>query len=172
MPYNDEQELRDRLVFLSNRDAWDLTNLLETAHRRVKSKFGKHIQERLKQYVKNQKIFVLSFPDIFQVDKVYYDNEEIDSTNYTVNQEDGTIEFTQDFADDYLDYYKDYMLNVYYVPKVYKDLELYYTMQEIVSLNMVETNDSEETNRLQQLNTTIKSITNDLLRSMPNVSRK
>ena len=172
MTYNNEQELRDRLVFLSNRDAWDLTNLLETAHRRVKSKFGRNIQETVTQHVKNQRLFVLSFPDIFQVNKVYYNNEEIDSSNYTVDAEDGTIEFSEDFANDYLNYHKKYKLTVYYVPKVYKDLELYYAMQEIVSLNMVETNDSEETNRLQQLNTTIKSITNDLLRSMPNVTRK
>lgn len=172
MTYNTEKELKDRLQFLSNRDAWDLSSLLDTAHRRVKSKFGRNIQEKLSQQVENQKEFPLNFPDIFQVDKVYYNNEKVDPSNYSLDSEDGVIGFTQDFADSYLSLYKDYKLVVYYVPKVYKDLELYYAMQEIVALNMVETNDQQETNRLQQLNTTIRQMTNDLLKSMPPVSQK
>ena len=172
MPYNDERELRERLQFLSNRDAWDLANILETAHRRVKSKYGRYIQEPLKQQVEDQKEFDLSFPDIFEFIKVYYNDEKVDAADYTVDKETGTITFTDSFADDKLKLRYNPWLVVYYTPKVYKDLEIFYAMQEIVSMNMVQTNDQDETNRLSQLNTTIRRIESDIIRSMPRYSLK
>lgn len=180
MTYNSTRELQDRLTFLSNRDAWDLKGLLETAHRRVKSKFGREIQQKLHQEVENQKEFKLNFSELLEFNRVQYNeytpikyrNEEVDPGNYSVDLDEGIITFEDSFANDKLNLYQDYRLVVYYVPQVFKDLELYYAMQEVVGMNMVETNDQETTNRLQQLNGIIKSVVSDIQRSMPPFIRK
>ena len=169
--FNDEEELKRRLTFLSNRDAWELTSVLESAHRRVKGKFGRSIEERLKQRHKDQTKFVLRFEDIFSFEKVIINQEEIESSKYDIDKENGTIEFTDDDIINNLRLYKDNKIIVYYVPNVYKDLEIYYAMEEIVALNMVETNDTELTNRHSQIRNTIKTIIADINRSMPPVSR-
>ena len=165
--WNSEDELRARLTFLSNRDAWELTDILQMAHRRVKSKFGTEVEERLYPNYEDQKKFKLSFSNLLEFKEAQIYDKLIDEEDYSVDNENGEITFTESYASDKLSESSRYRLVVRYIPVIFKDLELYFAMEEILSLNMVQTNDEQQTNRFEQVRNAIRDIVKDVNRSMP-----
>jgi hypothetical protein len=163
--YNTEKDLRERLAFLGNADSWNLTDILGTAHRRVLTVFGREIHERLLPVLEGQTSFRLSFDELISLSQVTLFDKLVDPQYYTVNLEEGLIVFNSNWAGQNLKGH--YRLVVEYVPKIYKDMELLYAIEEVLELSTVQTNDQEENVRLEQVKRRINKMSKEINRLMP-----
>ena len=166
--WNDEQTLRNRILFLGDDDTWDLNSILEQANRRVKTVFGSKVQETLRKVYENQRIFYTKFPNIHCLKTVYLNDKVVDNENYeTLDTEtsdnDFYIEFTETYADANLN--RPFNLVIEYVPTVFKDLELQFAIEEILTWTSVQSNDENENTRL----TNAKSRSNKLIKEIKNL---
>lgn len=164
--FNSDDELREELKFLSNPDSWNLLDVLNRANRRVASRVGRVVNERLKFDFEGQKEFDLSFRDVLEVKKVFLNNEVVSDDDYDVV--DGVVVFSDGFAGSLNVRSR---LNVVYVPMIFKDLELHYAVVEVLSRAVVQLNDEEQNVRLNQAKSFVNALLRDISRGMPVVDR-
>lgn len=164
--FNEESDLRAQLTFLNGADNWDLNNILQSANRRVSSRFGREIEERLRPETVDGREFYLSFNELRSFSRLVLDDELVPEAEYTVDTDYGTVTITQSYFDKHMKGLG-YRLNAFYVPEAYADLELLYALERILSLTTVQTNDEMTNNRLEQVRRDCEDVTKEILSNTP-----
>jgi len=153
-PFNDDEDLRQRLSFLGpNQSQWGLSQKLMDATLEMETMVGRQVEEELQPTVEDQTDFSLAYSNLHEVIKVeiqsFHDGYEqtVDSSNYTVTKDptrdDPTnISFDSTWAEDNL-FNNDYRLRVYYVPELYKRLELRLAELDLTVLSSIQTGDEQ-----------------------------
>lgn len=173
--WNETEKLKNRLRFLGNPETLPLSDMLEEANRRVKTLFGHRVEETLKIRNTEQQKFFFSFPDIHRFIKAELNDQEIDASNYTIElgeqkDEEAYIEFTSDYATNNLD--QTYMnLIVEYVPLVFVDMELQLAIEEVLTWSSIQTNEENETVRLENAKKRVNELSKEIKSRMPPKNR-
>lgn len=153
-PLNEPDELESRLGFLGpNQDQWDLEDRLLDATLEMEGMVGRKVEEQLLPTTKDQSDFSLAYSNIHEVIRVEIlthptgQEEIVDSSNYTVTKKPSradptNISFNQTWAEDNL-HGNDYRLRVYYIPELYKRLELRLAELDITVLSSIQTGDEQ-----------------------------
>lgn len=108
--------------------AWDKAEVQETiemAHRELLNNVGVYQIDRMfGHYEDDVAIYYLSHGAILELLKIRHNSDTVDSSDYTVEPRAGTVTFDSDYditAGDSLEFW--------YVPRIYRDLELLYTLR-------------------------------------------
>jgi len=155
-----EQELRQFGVEYND---LDYNRKLRQANNRLSTLVGTQFVELFTVQFEDVQEQDLDFQNLESFDKVIdaSNNEVIDDSNYSVDLTTGKVTFDQSFVDDEL--YEGLTLKFYYVPSLFKDLELYIAVRNIMETEVVSTGTEEiqgtQTNRL---NDRISGIVNDI----------
>jgi len=129
-------------------DEADLQTILEEAHQQMQSKVGRNFVEtqRIKKQASNGDLvntIDLKFAPIFEVDEILLRRHEvIDSSNYTVDKEEGRITIDQNFVDDEL--FQGMILRIEYKPQTFKQIELWRAVEIAKNQDIVQLEDSEQ----------------------------
>jgi len=136
----------------------DLNSELDEAYRKLQARCGKHYIQNL--MVKNTDVteYELDFDGVESFDKVVREDEEteVSSDNYT--QSNGVITFDSTWMDD--EVMEEDVLDLFYVPSVFKDLELLYACISILSYVKEASSDEVTKNTLQGFKETTKELEN------------
>jgi len=137
--YSRPEDVRLKLRWIS--EEYDYTDtelqyLIEEAHRKLVLDVGQYIKHvDYGHYDDEDKTYYLPHGELISFNKIYKNGEEVDESNYTVDYDKGMVTFAASFNI----YYRD-VLEFWYVPYVYKDLEVLYAVRSIISANYVDTN--------------------------------
>jgi len=176
MPLNDDSELTDRLDFLGpNTEQSKLSSVLDSANRQMISYVGRDIEEKLRPTVEDQRTFQLAFnqvQDVRQVELQTHRNgqpEVVDAANYTVTKSPAEIEFDQGWAESNL-YGNDYRLRVFYVPSLFKEVELMLALEEVMNLSSIQTGDEEKQVMFERYQSRRQELVRSINRTAHNIS--
>lgn len=139
MIYARPQDVRRKLRFTGEEFTdVDLQDELEEANRKIPRNFRERIKVMDYEEEEEKKTWNLTFSPILEVDKVLKNTsggrETIDSDNYSLNSEEGSITFDSSFD-------RGIVLLISYIPEIYKDLEVLYACESILTMNLVTTSD-------------------------------
>ena len=150
MSFNTEDDIKSRLKFLgSNMDQYDLSQILTTGNRKLKSAVGRKVEEELRLDRREQLVFDLAFTEIESVENVDFRDEKVPENEYTINKEKGEIEFNEDWAkSNYL--HSDYRPVIEYVPTIFEELELMFALEEVMNLANIQTSSDERQAMFEQ----------------------
>lgn len=170
--FNDSDDLEKRLKFLGpNTDKWELEEILESAHRKMRSKVGRTIEEELRLERREQTVFDLAFPEVFEVSEVDWRDESVDSDNYTVTKEPASIEFDNSWAQSNYIHSEDRPV-VEYTPSIFKELELMLALEEIMNLSSIQTGDDETQAMFEQYRERRKELVKTINRKSQNLTSR
>lgn len=124
----------------------DLQEVLEEAHRDMEVQVGRHIQEEVTVTTLDSdgnvpSKYVLDLRPIFKVDRVQVGDVRLQDGDYTVNKEEGTIEIDSDVVNEYLE--KGRSFTVFYVPKHFKDLEVWLAVTILRNQEVIQVEDDQ-----------------------------
>lgn len=134
----------------------DFDRKLRFANQRRVSHVGKKFIETKTIEFEDETTVSLEFAELISFDKVADIDGVIDASNYTVNEDEATVDFNQDFGDD--NFYEGYELEFYFVPKIFKQLEIFIAMRNILETEYVQTPDEVNNTVVSNLNDRIMSI--------------
>jgi len=123
----------------------DLQETLEEAHREMEGQVGRHIQESVTVKTLNQDeevptLYRLDLRPVFKVERVIINDKRISDGNYTVNKSEGTIELDRETADMLR---KGASFTVQYVPKHFKDLEVWIAVTILRNQEVIQVEDDQ-----------------------------
>lgn len=95
----------------------------------------------------NKRVFSFHFLPLISFDKVFHNREEVDSSNYTIDLSAGTISFTSSWQSDNLDVGDE--ITFVYTPEIYKDIEVWIAMTNILKLTMIQTGSDVDNTRME-----------------------
>lgn len=103
----------------------ELQETIEMAHRELINNMGAYQIERTFGHYEadTNLVYYLPHGSVFQVLRVIQNGETVDTEDYTVEPRAGTITFDSDIVD------SNDNLEFWYIPTVYRDLELLYTLR-------------------------------------------
>lgn len=158
-----EQDLKDELR--SSGDEYndlEFNRYLRQANDRLASMVGRQFIETKQINFEEEQDVKLDFPALDSFDKVenVADNEIIDDANYTVDNTTATVTFDQSYVDD--SFFEGLVLKFYYVPRVFKQLELYIATRHILEQETVVTGDEITGTQTDRLNQRITGMVNDI----------
>jgi len=121
-----------------------LQDAVESAARRRISRVGKYFHEQLTVRDESRTVFDLEFAPVLDIDRVVElpEEEEVENSNYSLNQDEGTLEFDSGYADDQL--FNGATYRVIYTPKIFKDLETQLGFKAILNRSSVVTEDESQ----------------------------
>lgn len=164
-PFNDKDDIEKRLSFLSRSFGSDeLTDVLETAHRKLDSMVGRNVQEELRPDRIEQETYKLAFSELDKLVLVDQNDETVDSDNYTVDQTTGEIVFDSSYVDDEM-HNSYWSATAVYVPTIFKDLELYLALKEVLNLVAVQTQDDDVQLKFEQWKSQVKELKRSINRT-------
>lgn len=145
----------------------DIQGQLEEAHRRLEASTGRFFEERriLRELNSDDEIprkQRLSLRPVYEVIEVLHYDTRVDDADYTVLSEDGAIDFTEGFRDENLDTLD--RLTFRYVPTVYRDLEVWIAVEQLLSEDLIALPDD-------QISTLRREATRQIMRKKKYVSR-
>ena len=122
MTYNRIQSVRDRLDLSKEiiRDE-EIQEEIHRANRMLKSKVGRYMVERYIVTDTDENTINLKHSEIIEVVKIRKNGEDIDSSNYSVDIDEGVITFSN------ITFWFRDVIEVFYIPRIFADLELLYT---------------------------------------------
>jgi len=146
--YAAPQDVKDKIGYTDDQttDA-DLQSYIEEAHRTLEMRVGREfLEETMITEVRRDSSEVptdysFELRPVLSVDRVYVNDEIIDSSNYTIEKQDGVISFTSQFRDEELDIGD--VIQVETVPKQFKDLEVWYAISAMYAANVIQTDDDQ-----------------------------
>jgi len=167
MSYADPSDLKGKFRSLGERfTSVDIQKELDEANRRVHSNIGKHlIDVRYRDRGKDK--YDLDFGQILEFKKILFEDGLVNSDAYTVDEEEGTVEFNEDVLEEM---YMGGQIEFYYVPERFKDLELTYAIEQILELTSTEMGDELKATKTEKLAERIKHM-EDRLKSRGNTFR-
>lgn len=135
----------------------DFKQELRTANNRVDLAVGRKFVERVRIEFESKTDVTLAFGALESFDKVFNPSEDdiVDSSNYSVTTDTGTVSFDQSFVDD--NFYDGLVLKFFYTPTPFKTLERLYAAQQIYESEVVVTADEVKDTLLQRINQRINS---------------
>lgn len=134
----------------------DFDRKLRFANQRRVSHVGKQFIESKTIQFEDETSVSLEFAQLISFDKVADQDGVIDSSNYTVNEEEATVDFEQDYVDQ--NFHDGYQLRFYHVPRIFKQLEIFIAMRNILETEYVQTPDEVNNTVVSNLNTRIMTI--------------
>lgn len=152
MTYNRIQDVRDRLDLSEEiiRDE-EIQQEMERANRTMKAKVGRYVVERFIVTDTDENTINLKHSEIISVEKIRKNGDDVSSSNYSVNTSTGVITFTSDETF----YYRD-VVEVYYIPRIFADLELLYTELFLLTHRNILTDSDVKQARIDQIKELIK----------------
>lgn len=154
---NDTQELEDELRSSgSEYNDLDFDRKLRQANDRLVSMVGRRFVEVKRIQYEDETTIDLDFNALESFDKVVLNNEIVDNSNYTANLNDATIDFNQSYVDD--NFQEGTELKFYHVPSIFRTLELYIAVRNILETETVVTNDEVTNTQTQKLNQRIQAM--------------
>lgn len=162
MALNDTSDLEDELR--GSGDEYtdlDLNRYLRQANQKLAGMVGTQFIDSQLVRIKDQKDIQLAFNSLESFDKVVnQDMEVVDDSNYTVDLTTGVVSFTQSYADENID--RGTMFEFYYIPSLFKLLELKQAQELILSQETVVTSDEVTNTQVQRLEETIYQLMKDI----------
>lgn len=159
MALNDTDDLRDELQNVGeNFDINFLNKRLDEANRKLAGGVGRTFQDNILVEDNDQEDFNLAWDELESFDRVRDDDSEVDSSNYTEDLSAGTVSFTTSYAEDNIA--ENEVIEFYYTPKIFKDLELMYAVQRTLRISNIVTGDGEEPARVERLKEDINELEN------------
>lgn len=153
MALNETQDLENELrASGSEYTDLDFNRKLQQANERLTSLVGRRFIERKTIRFEDEQVVDLDFQNLESFDKVYNvsDDDIVDSSNYTEDLSNGTVDFDQSYVDD--NFFEGLTLVFYYTPSSFKTLELDLAKRNILELETVVTGDEVTNTRVQRLN--------------------
>lgn len=164
-PFNGKDDIEKRLSFLSRSFGSDeLTDVLETAHRKLDSMVGRNVQEELRPDRVEQETYRLAFSEIEKLVLVDQNDEAVDSSNFEVDETTGEITFDSDYVEQEM-HRKYWSATAVYVPTVFKDLELYLALKEVLNLVAVQTQDDDVQLKFEQWKNQVEELKKSINRT-------
>jgi len=158
--FNNPQTLQSKLGYTD--DSYgesDLQEVIEKAHRRLETLVGRkqtdvirfHERDKDGDYILEKD---LQMRPILEFSHVTTGNTRVDPSVYEVDEETGTITFTQEFADDYVGAQglgvRRTEAEAVYVPKHYKDLEYWLAVKEMLAGSIVQIDEDQTNTTVEQ----------------------
>ena len=167
--WNAEDDLKSNLGFVSGLDAWNLSDVLVRANRKVTSRFGNRVEQRLYADFGKQRVYDINFFDVIKKEgfNVFLNDLLVSDDDYEIEYDIGRIIFTESFANKNFSEFTRFRLRVDYLPMIYRTLELYYAMNEVLASVVVQLNDSENNVRYKNIKEQIKETETAILDNMP-----
>lgn len=151
MSLANSEDLRRKLRLLGSEfDNVDLKEELEEANRKLQLNIGRYYSEKI--YIKDieKLIYRFSLSPIIKFGKVYVSGiGELDEDVYEVNEREGTIIFNEPFKE--FD-----IITLYYIPEIFKDLEILYACESIMSMSFLVTSDEVKGSMTEKIKERIK----------------
>ena len=157
MSYADVQELEDELRQKTTEyDDLDFKQKLKYANSRLPGMVGRKFIESKTIEFDEETDVELDFASLVSFDKVVEakDNEVIDSSNYSVDIDTATVNFDQSYVDD--NFFKGFRLKFYYVPDMFKLLEIDVAIRRIFETELIHTADDVTNTQVDQINNRIQ----------------
>lgn len=139
-------------------DNEEIQYFLEQAHRKVITECGS-FQQYITQgnYPEVIKEYCLPHGAVMEVKRIIHNGEIVDESNYTVDYDNGVITFNSDYSINVFD-----TLIFHYVPYLYKDLEIAFTMKDMLSQMYMQTGGEFTNAKLQEVKEEIERIKREL----------
>jgi hypothetical protein len=161
--YANVQELEDQLRQVTvEYDDLDFEQRLNYANQRVQKLVGNQTIEYKTIEFEEETVVDLEATQLISFDKVVeaFDNNVVDASNYTVDNSKAQIDFTQSFVDD--NFFDGYKLKLYYTPEIFKQLEIWIAMRNILETELIHTSDEVTNTQVERLNTRVQSVVDNI----------
>lgn len=141
------QDVKDKIGFTDDTtDDVELQKYLEQGHRTLELRVGREftqekIVNRLDADRNVPREHDFDIRPVLQVNGVFIDSVEISEDDYEVDKQLGTITFSESFRDEKMRVGSSIVLE--YVPKVYKDLEVWYAVLHLLAGSVVQVDDDQ-----------------------------
>ena len=156
--YNRTEDLVQKIGYPDDtEDEADLQTVLEEAHGQMQGRVGRNFVEdkRVRKQSGGSTFtsdiineFNLKFSPLLEFDEILLDEHEVlDSSEYTVDKQNGTITIDQSYVDE--NFYLGQIIRVKYVPIQFKQAELWRAVEIVKNQELVQLEDSEQ-NALQR----------------------
>jgi len=152
--YNRTEDLMQKIGYPDDtEDEADLQTVLEEAHGQTQGRVGRHFVEDKR--VRKQSCgstftddiineFDLKFSPLLEFDEILVDEHEVlDSSEYTVDKQNGTVTVDQDYVDE--NFYLGQIIRIKYTPIQFKQAELWRAVEEAKNQEIIQLEDSEQT---------------------------
>jgi len=159
MSYANVQELEEELRQINAEyDDLDFSTKLKYAHQRLNTVVGRQFIEPKTIEFEEETGVKLDFDSLISFDKVHNvnDNEIVDSSEYSVDNDTATVNFDQSYVDD--NFFDGLRLEFYYVPEIFKQLEIWIAMRNILETELIHTSDEVTNTQVDRLNTRVQSV--------------
>lgn len=157
MVLNEAEELDDELRSSgSEYNDLDFERKLRQANDRLISMVGRKFVEVKRIQYEDETTVILDFNNLESLDKVVLNNEIVDPSNYMTNLNEASISFDQSYVDD--NFNEGTELKIYHVPGIFKTLELYIAVRNILETETVVTGDEVTNTQTQKLNQRIQAM--------------
>lgn len=165
MAYNTPDEVTNRFRVLGEQyDDDEILDILDEANRKIAGRVGRLYHDVVRAQTNDQEEFDTTYDSLISFDSAwevgYYENDEIDASNYTTDTSAGTITFDTSWAEDNV--YVGKALLFYYVPTRFKDLELQYALRTLAQGSSLQTREGESVFSVSDINENIRRIENEL----------
>lgn len=169
MVLNDAEELDEELTSIGSGGEYtdlDFDRKLRQANARLKGYVGRNFVERKVIEFEDETVVDLDYQSLESFDKAVNfngeGNEIIDDSNYTVDLENGTVTFDQSYVDD--QFFEGLILVFYYIPTVFKHLELDIAVRNVLETQSIGTTDSVTNTQTDRINARIRSKADEINR--------
>jgi len=151
--YNRTEDLMQKIGYPDDtEDEADLQTVLEEAHGQMQGRVGRHFVEdkRVRKQSGGSTFtddiineFDLKFAPLLEFDEILLDEHEVlDSSEYTVDKQNGTVTVDQSYVDE--NFYLGQIIRIKYVPIQFKQAELWRAVEIIKNQEIVQLEDSEQ----------------------------
>lgn len=140
----------------------DLNRFLRKANNKLPGIVGRKFIDRKTIRFEDETDVELAFNSLESFDKVVDNssNDIIDASNYTEDLSTGTVSFTQSFVDD--NFFQGLELEFFYIPSIFRDLELEQAAELVESQEQIVTNDGVQSTDVDRRRENIKMLMKDI----------
>jgi hypothetical protein len=156
------EELKEKLKFLGDEyTPAQLKKELEAANRKLRGMVGRYYCQQYRFSYEDDNAtnptIDLTFAPIYEFDRMVINGELESSSNYSVATETGLLTFTTATNATI-----GALAELYYVPEIYKDLEILLAGKSILMFTYMHTDDEIKGIKTEQLDTAIKDLVNTI----------
>jgi len=148
--YNRTEELTDKIGYPDDQeDEADLQAILEEANGQTQATVGREfVEDKRVRKVRGTDTFTSDLVNEFKLkiefNEILLDEHEvIDSSNYTVDKQSGKVTIDQSFVDEHL--HQQQVIRFTYVPIQFKQIELWRAVEISKNQELIQLEDSEQT---------------------------
>lgn len=133
----------------------DIQGELESAHRKLETEIGRYYIDRrtLKMGDTDKTTFEAEHSQMISFEKINHNGEVIDDSHYEVDLTKGEVAFDEEY-----EFRAGDTLIFFYTPTIFRDLEVWYAIEQIFQVVSVESDDEVKNAKLENIKNKINNL--------------